>query len=72
MKKCLTVDEMLRLACIYAEQDRESYLEAVKDSDPEWAEEARRFLEQLRAYRKKRWGKTKIEGFLEGGRRKCV
>jgi hypothetical protein len=65
MKK-IPVDELLRLACLYAEQDRESFIDATNGSDPEYAAEQAEFVRQLRAYRLKRWGKTQSEVMLEG------
>lgn len=61
-----TEDQILRMACLYAEQDRESFLQAYSHMprDPA-AVKARAFLKTLRAYRLKRWGKTKIETELE-------
>jgi RecB family exonuclease len=64
--KKLPVDELLRLACIYAEIDREGYLMAINKSGA--AEEKARteaFLKQLREYRWRRWGKTGLECQLE-------
>ena len=58
-------DELLRLACIYAEQDRESYLDAWKDVTDDDAQETKReiraYLKQLRAYRRKRWGQSQSD-----------
>jgi hypothetical protein len=59
MKKKLLIDELLRLACIYAECDRKEYLRCVGHIDSGEAAETKEFLKQLRAYRLKRWGKTK-------------
>lgn len=67
----LPVSELLRLACIYAEQDRAGMLRALHDGDPE-KNEVRAFLKQLRAYRLKRWGKTKLEHFIETATEKPV
>jgi hypothetical protein len=62
----MSTDEMLRLACIYAEQDRDAFVDAYgKDIKQPVVREAIVFLSQLRAYRKKRWGKTKMEGLME-------
>lgn len=59
MKK---ISELLRLACLYAEQNREGFIAAHEgmEDDPACVE-AKTFLAQLRAYRMKRWGRTKIE-----------
>ncbi len=65
-KKKYSVDELLRLACIYAELDREGFVRAHDNmpNDPA-AVKARAFLKELRAYRLKRWGKTALEVELE-------
>lgn len=60
----IKVDELLRLACIYAEDDRLDFVAAVRESDPDLAAETVEFLTQLRAYRLKRWGKTKREDIM--------
>lgn len=59
-------DELLRLACIYAEQDRQAFVEAYASmpNDPA-AKKARKFLKALKAYRLKRWGKTTGETILD-------
>jgi len=58
----MTDDELLRQACIYAEYDRQSFADAYsKDPNNKYKKEAEAFLRQVRAYRKKRWGKTKLE-----------
>ncbi len=60
----LPVSELLRLACIYAEADRTEFL-ACNRHDPEQFAKTREFLAQLRAYRLKRWGKTRLEQAIE-------
>jgi len=62
MKKKFTVDELLRIACIRAEQDTEALLDAHSNcpDDPLVATETE-YLKQLKAYRMKRWGRTKLE-----------
>ena len=54
-----SVSDLLRLACIYAEQDREAFVAAYEgmEDDPACVE-AKEFLERLRAYRRGRWGRT--------------
>ncbi len=66
MEKKLTVDELLRLACICAESEREEFVAAHSHipNDPA-AEEARKYLKQLRAYRNKRWGRTGLEKMID-------
>ncbi len=62
----LSVDELLRRACIYAERDQQEYAAAIAHTDsPEGKAEVEAFLRQLRAYRKKRWGKTRLEVAIE-------
>lgn len=67
--KKLSVDEMLRLACIYAEQDRESLIAAHShmQDDPACVR-AKEFLEQLREYRKRRWGKKIARDAFDGAK----
>jgi len=62
-RKKLPVDELLRLACVYAERDQESYADAVRDSpgDEAYYQEAMDFVAQIRAYRTRRWGRTRME-----------
>ena len=71
-KKRYTVDELLRLACIYAERDRLEYIDSVSHCEDGEKEEAERFLNELRAYRMKRWGKTKLEAALSQMKPVCV
>lgn len=59
-----TIDELLRLACIFAERDQEEYLRCVSDSDSDEVEKTKDYLKQLRSYRMKRWGRTKLEAKL--------
>ena len=62
----MKVDDLLRLACIYAESDREALVAAYSNMpDDPVAIDAREFLRELRAYRKKRWGKTKLERIID-------
>ena len=66
MPKKLPVDELLRLACIYAEQDRRDFLAvyAAMPDDPA-AIEAKEYLSQLRAYSRKRWGRQPLDAVLD-------
>ena len=61
----LSVSELLRLACLYAEQDRRSWLDAMRNctgvEDADVIQKAETFLAQLQEYRVRRWGKTKLE-----------
>lgn len=62
----MKIDEMLRLACLYAEQDRLSLLDAYKNNqDEQVARDAEAFLKKLRKYRIKRWGNTELEANLK-------
>lgn len=66
--KRLTVDELLRLACLYAEQHQLDYAVAIAGTGDDWDEtkaETEQFIKQVRAYRLKRWGKTKLEGAMD-------
>ncbi len=60
-----TVSELTRLAFIYAEQDRLGYADAVRQSDPEWYTEAMQLVKEMRAYRMKRWGKSRNDALEE-------
>ena len=66
----MKTSELLRKACIYAEQDRLGLID-VYSGNPEEpvVADAFQFLKELKAYRIKRWGKTKLEVELEGGKR---
>lgn len=65
----MSVSEMLRLACIYAERDQESYLQAWEHCTDAEAQRIKKetaaFIKKLRAYRLKRWGKTQLEAICE-------
>lgn len=61
--KRLSVDELTRRAFIWAEQDRAG----LADSWPVGSRERKKAqdqYEQLKAYRTKRWGRTKMEAIL--------
>lgn len=66
MKDSIPVGELLRLACLYAEQDREAFIEAHKHmpDDPACIE-AKQFLKRLRAYRRLRWGRAELDALGE-------
>jgi hypothetical protein len=57
--------ELLRLACVWAEQDREALLDSFRgctsDLDEDFKAELRGQIRALKAYRLKRWGKTRGE-----------
>lgn len=66
MQRKFLVNELLYLACVYAESDRQSFLYSIENTgDQELIAETKAFLEQLRTYRLKRWGKTKMEAYTE-------
>lgn len=56
----LIQDELFFLAFVCAEQDRFALVDAWPKGTPERAK-AQSEYDQLRAYRLKRWGKTKLE-----------
>lgn len=60
----MAISEMLRLACIYAVQDREGYLHAIEGTDDELEAETKQFIKELEAYRLKRWGRTELEAAI--------
>lgn len=61
----MTASQLLRLACIYAEQDRRGLAEAYGDG-PEH-DEALALADQFREYRLKRWGRTQLEAVIAAG-----
>ncbi len=63
MKK-MSVDELTRRAFMWAEQDRWSLAECWPIGSPERAE-AESDYQQVRNYRLKKWGKSKMEAILE-------
>jgi hypothetical protein len=66
----LSTNEMLRLACYYAERDQLAFLDSIANCTGEdYAEirkETERFIRQIHAYRMKRWGKTEGERIEDG------
>lgn len=62
--KRLKIDELMRLAFVWAEQDRSSFADAWPDGSEE-QKAARWEQNQLREYRLKRWGKTRLEAKIE-------
>ncbi len=69
MAEKLSVNRLLQLACIYAERDQEAFIEAVANcthpSDVNAREDAEQFVKQVRAYRRRRWGKSASDIFNE-------
>lgn len=62
----LAVSELTRLAFLWAEQDRQGLVEAYPRNSTEPAVvEARNMVNQLRAYRLKRWGRTQHEADMD-------
>lgn len=68
MSKRIPIGELLRLACVYAENYQLDFADAVSRSDPSVAKEAREFVKQLQKYRVGRWGKTTLEKALANGK----
>ena len=69
----MKVDELMRLAFLYAEQDREGYLDAISTTDNEGEKaETRALINRLRKYRLKRWGRTRHESLMEHAETKTV
>lgn len=72
MSKKLTIDEMLRLACIYAENDRIAWLSSIDKCEGEYYEKERTetllFIDAVRTYRIKRWGRTKQDARLQSAK----
>lgn len=62
--KRLPVDELTRLAFVWAEQDRSSLADAWPAGSPERAKCESQY-QQLKAYRTKRWGRTRQEQIFE-------
>jgi len=58
-----SVSELLRLACIYAEQDR---IGMAHCDGGEEGKKAAQLAKEIRAYRLKRWGRTALESDLDG------
>lgn len=58
------VDELLRLACIFAESDRRSFSACNAKGTPEH-KEALELANEIYAYRMKRWGATQFESDLK-------
>lgn len=65
--KSLRVDELTRLAFVWAEQDRAALANAWPQGTPERAEAESQY-QQLKAYRMKRWGRTKMEALISKSR----
>jgi hypothetical protein len=61
----MKVDELLRLACIYAEQDRIQFIDAMSncttEEDREIVNREKEYLKELIKYRNMRWGRSKSE-----------
>lgn len=61
MSEKRSVSELLRLACVYAEQDRYGYSLCDAGED---GKEAAKLAKELRFYREKRWGESKYDKTL--------
>lgn len=69
----MKIDELMRLAFIYAEQDREGYLDAIANtSDEREKDETEALIEALREYRLRRWGRTRHESLMARAETKTV
>ena len=66
MAKKRSVDELLFLACIFAEQDRTGMADCDKGEN---GQEAAQLAKEIRAYRLKRWGHTRLEREMESAER---
>lgn len=64
MAKKRTVNELTRLAFIYAELDRDSMAKCCQPGD-EYGQRQAQLAKEFREYRIKRWGKTQLEVDLE-------
>lgn len=60
MSSKLPVSELLRLACLYAIQDRELLIDCYKNQDEPFVQEQLEYLRQLRAYMRRRWPGVKL------------
>ena len=63
----LPIDELLRLACIYAEEYQLEFLRCISNAGKDDSEviKTKAFLQQIREYRMRRWGRTQLEAALE-------
>lgn len=61
------MDELTRLAFIFGQQDREAMAEAWPSGSPERAE-ADALAKEMETYRKRKWGRTKLEAVLAGAK----
>jgi hypothetical protein len=64
----MSVDELTRLAFIYAEQDRRGFAEAWRGADEKIVKETMALVKSLRDYRVRRWGRTKFEAAFDGAK----
>jgi hypothetical protein len=67
----ITIDELTRLAFLWAEQDRAALADAWPKGSPERAE-AREMASRLKAYRTKRWGLTQMEVLLSKAKPRSI
>jgi bacterioferritin (cytochrome b1) len=70
-----SVQELIRLALIYAQQDRESYLESIKGCGADYASdkaETEQLINQFKHLRLKRFGKTRLEAIIERSKPKTL
>lgn len=65
-RKPLPVSELLRLACVYAEANEREHLRCIADTgDEDEIAKTRAFIWQIRDYRLRRWGKTRLEAVMD-------
>lgn len=69
--KRYSIDELMRLAFIWAEQDRDAMADAWPRASAESKHAAFQAL-QLRNYRLKHWGRTKLEADLAGAKSRRI
>lgn len=70
MKK-LKIDELTRLAFIWAEQDRAAMADAWPRGSPERAESQNQ-RDQLHNYRVKKWGRTVLETVMSNAKAQTI
>jgi hypothetical protein len=72
----MKLEELLRLACIYAERDQLALLDAHRlcnsPGDKRFKKGIANFIKQLRRYRIKRWGLTALETFIKEADEKTI
>jgi hypothetical protein len=67
----MKIDELTRLAFVWAEQDRAALADAWPKGSPERKKAASQ-ADELRRYRLKRWGNTRLENLLDRATSKSI